>query len=1097
MKKIALAAAITANIIVPCVGVYADAIDINFGDKLAVQEQNGYTQYTGKTTLDNFYQAKSELPDEVPVLNNFEVNGENVFFVAADGNDLADGTVDAPLATIGKALDKIENLTSAQKKRGSIIYMRGGEYEAYDTAQINQNHTDENGTLFISAYNNEKVILSGVKKAYMSQAEKAEKSNMSLGDYNRINDRALGHMYFIEYDKLGTDKTVLYGTPFYYNGIRLNNARYPNNTEDAISEVIKDGSYVDKDGFTRTGLPTEWKPLDSKPFEWLDNSDIHIIGRIANEWSITDGKITVDKTSKTIKSSDAGLMPNYSPITTNFWGMVASSYYYTNVFEELDSPGEMYADNVRKRLYFYPPSDTVRDNDTIGYPMSGESVFNVENAENVVFNGIEINGCKKGVNIKNSRTVVLQDMDIRNLTDSAVSMYNTEKCGIINSSAGEINSGDVSSPPIVSISQDSAHLRELKPCRNFVQNTYMYNSAKAITSNTTGNIISHNLIENIEYSGITLGGAENIIEYNEFSGVTNKISDGGAIYVGGNILNRANSIRYNYLHDSCPDKLNARAIYNDDCSDMSWNYGNVIKNYGFGLFQHSGDSHVIMDNTVINATTYIRNSADYAAQKTLMESYFFKQTRPGYWYNYDENEIGKSGTWMKRYSGILDAKYNELAEARTAYWSDSDMYNKIQNVLKKRNSYDDYTNGDDVKKASEIAADTDCWYINNTLVINGKNNWGYGPSDYGLNNTVEPNNGGKANEIICDNEEQTSSYDISDKISGIGLINSDAAEKEKPVISINKELEKSAFDGFSWSETAGASYYLAEVSTSPDFSENVISCKTSSAKYPVYKLTYDSAGGVKKSAVSEYEYQTDTPYYVRVTAVSLANCLSNSETVSDTAEFILRDSISYDRSDKGNVNVEYGTESHNVRVSGTVPAYLLNQLDKQVTVIVYEDGKTPEDTLSIKHIRQINPNSDNSFSYNFKADNIDKCRIRIKVGNNDLTDDMFSAEAIAIDEIKLDISADVINTGDIITAAADIDNSFGAVDEFNIIVAAYDSVDKLINCIKSDVFTPEQGLKISEAQLYTVPDDAAYVKAFVWRMTNIKPWKDEFKKNVG
>ena len=60
----------------------ANLIDINFGELLTRQEINGYASFEGENMLENFYQAKAELPDEIPVMDSFDVKGENVYFVA-------------------------------------------------------------------------------------------------------------------------------------------------------------------------------------------------------------------------------------------------------------------------------------------------------------------------------------------------------------------------------------------------------------------------------------------------------------------------------------------------------------------------------------------------------------------------------------------------------------------------------------------------------------------------------------------------------------------------------------------------------------------------------------------------------------------------------------------------------------------------------------------------------------------------------------------------------------------------------------------------------------------------------------------------------
>ena len=62
--------------------------------------------------------------------------------------------------------------------------------------------------------------------------------------------------------------------------------------------------------------------------------DIGIMaGHIPFVTSIVDGECSVwfDDDTNTIKTTSA-LTPNYSPVTTNFWSSISSTYYYANIF---------------------------------------------------------------------------------------------------------------------------------------------------------------------------------------------------------------------------------------------------------------------------------------------------------------------------------------------------------------------------------------------------------------------------------------------------------------------------------------------------------------------------------------------------------------------------------------------------------------------------------------------------------------------------------------------------------------------------------------------------------------------------------------------
>lgn len=1066
----------------------SNLIDINFGELLTLQEENGYASFEGENMLENFYQAKAELPAEIPVLSSFPVSGENIFYVSVNGDDNADGSENSPLATVTEALDRISELSASERAGGSVIYIRGGEYHLTDTINITSEHTCDNSTLFIAAYPDERVSLTANESVSLLLAKKVTLDNTDLLTYSCINNNAVGKLYYISYENMGFSK-IPYESTFYMNDIPMYVSRYPNEGTDTINSVIRDGSYIDNEGFIRTGLPMEWRSQDEHPFTWMDTHNIHIFGRVANEWSLTDGIVWFDDNNKTVKTTSE-ITPNYSPVTTNFWNSIPSTYYYANIFEEIDTFGEWFADDQAQRFYFYLPEDIDINSSVINYKKHEGYAIDISEGNNIVIDNIDISYVDRGINITQSNNVVLQNSRINNTQSTAVKMYNTEKCGVLNSDIQNVKNSHA-----VIITQSAENVAELVPRRNFIQNSCINNVSKALNVvGSNGNIFSHNLIENTSCSAVNLNGAENIFEYNEFSTAANKITDAGGIYVGGDIKNRANTIRYNYFHDSKPGKKNARAIYNDDCSDMNWNYGNVIKNFSYGIFLHSGDDHVIMDNIVINTGTYIRNSADYATQESLMKNYFFKDS-PQFISGYISNNLGSSETWQTRYSGILKEKYDQVLEAKAGVDKDTaDIYDKIINVITKKNAASDYDNAEDIKKACDLVADTGCYYIRNTYVVPGSGySNGYGSSSYGLYNVCEPDNGGKPEVIYVSADESGNDYDISEYVKNMGLLNSSVREKDRPVIYMEqkKEFVKDEFTGVSWSRVANCSYYMAEIATDAGFKNIVISYDTADNEYPVYSYAYYKDNGINlKNKTSDYEFLTDTPYYVRVKAVSLANCVTSDSVISDTVEFILRESLENLKTDKTVVKSYFGKTSMKIKIEGKIPEYLLNERDRQITVVLYENGNDANLTESIRHIAQINAAYDGSFSYVFSEDVTDKTRIKVRAGINDITDEIFCNAASNVIEISFTMHEEELSVEKAVTAAARINNMLGVTDKFTIVVAAYGENGRLVGCKKinsSDIYIGEI---VEMSNEYMLPVGTAEVKAFLWNIPDMKPIAD-------
>ena len=90
-----------------------------------------------------------------------------VFYVATDGNDSWSGELDAPFATLSRAMEAVRDLKNEQDgllKQPVMVYLRGGTYFLDEPLILTP---DDSGTedcpVTIAAYQNEKPVISGGK----------------------------------------------------------------------------------------------------------------------------------------------------------------------------------------------------------------------------------------------------------------------------------------------------------------------------------------------------------------------------------------------------------------------------------------------------------------------------------------------------------------------------------------------------------------------------------------------------------------------------------------------------------------------------------------------------------------------------------------------------------------------------------------------------------------------------------------------------------------------------------------------------------------------------------------------------------------------
>src|SRR4029077_4895078 len=94
-------------------------------------------------------------------------------------------------------------------------------------------------------------------------------------------------------------------------------------------------------------------------------------------------------------------------------------------------------------------------------------------------------------------------------------------------------------------------------------NRWVYTYRPAISIDGVGNHVSHNLIDDAPHAGIFIHGNDHVVDLNELHHLCLQTSDAGAIYMGRDLSERGNVIRYNFIHD-LGKNIDDNAIYLDD-----------------------------------------------------------------------------------------------------------------------------------------------------------------------------------------------------------------------------------------------------------------------------------------------------------------------------------------------------------------------------------------------------------------------------------------------------------------------------------------------------------------------------------------------------
>jgi len=583
----------------------------------------------------------------------FAADGDRYFlYVAVDGQDNAAGTMDAPLATIAGARDKIRILKAqgVSPQKGFIVYFRGGEYSNKESTVFTEEDSgSETAPIIYRAYPGEEVVLVGGVSINGSDfkpiTESIRKRIIDPAAADKIMTINLKEQGFQEFEK-----PYLYGTYSYYFGrdidasdflaegyeqptaqapefylgdTPLSVAKYPNSGFLNVEKVINpgwdvDGNFSDKKNPTAPGTPFEIKVTDARMEHYEQATQPILYGFFRYDWADASVPVSYDKKSGTIKSAWSatyGIDPD-KPV------------YFYNLLEEIDVPGEYYLETETGDLYIYPPSEMAGKTVRMSYVK--EPLFELKDVKNIQFKGFGISVTRgRAIEVTDSYNNVFSDLDISYTGENAISITRGGNNIVKNSYIHEVNGGVV-------LNGDVENLIDTK---NQVVNNHFENYARikktyngAISMYGVNDYAAYNEIHGADHLAIQFAGADNKIYYNHIYDVVNNSDDAGAIYGGQTwVTGRGLEIKYNYIHD-VPVKPDMRygngAIYLDGGQCEVTMAGNVVEDCYRAFWVNGGWDCIVYNNISINSTSYFTTAA--LAYTNSRDSYYAGIRDPKY-----------------------------------------------------------------------------------------------------------------------------------------------------------------------------------------------------------------------------------------------------------------------------------------------------------------------------------------------------------------------------------------------------------------------------------------------------------------------------------
>jgi hypothetical protein len=517
--------------------------------------------------------------------------------VSSVGQDTNPGTSTAPVRTVQTALDLLR-----QKRKGSMAPARmilDGDYAVGSTVEFGP----QDGNLTVDGRGRARLV--GGRRLDRWQplrdADVRARLSAEAGARVLVHDVSDLELGALKRRGFGIERQPA-ALELFFDHQPMQLARWPNAGEWLLTgDVTKERTFT-----VPSDRPTRWKPSD----------DLWAFGYWQFDWAESYEKVT--QLAPAARTVEIGAQPPFGIAPKR-------RFYFLNVLEELDTPGEWYLDRQAKKLYFWPPRDIKKAEvmaSTLGGPM-----IRVANAENVRIQGVDLEaGRDSAIVITGGKGNRVERCRIRNFGTYGVSIDGATDSGVA--------SCDMTGLGEFGISLTGGDRKTLTPGRLYAEDNHIWAFSRwcrtyqpAVLINGVGNRVSHNRIHDAPHNAVLLSGNDHVLEYNDVSRVCTETGDAGAFYMGRDTTMRGNQVRFNRFRDTGPNVAtegnfpDVMSVYLDDCWAGTTIYGNVFEGRGTGIMIGGGRDNTVENNLFVGKKPAIHFDA---RGKSWAAKYFVK-----------------------------------------------------------------------------------------------------------------------------------------------------------------------------------------------------------------------------------------------------------------------------------------------------------------------------------------------------------------------------------------------------------------------------------------------------------------------------------------
>ncbi len=522
------------------------------------------------------------------------------FYVAVDGNDSNSGTLTAPFASPEAARDAVRGLKQSKglPHGGVTVWLRGGTYEREKSLDLGPADSGlPDSPVTYRAYAGEQVRLVGGRQI---RGFEPVSDSVALA---RLGEEARGHVLQINLHSLGIAdfgdlRSRGFGRPIspanlelFFGSRPMTLARWPNEGEwEKISSFPPRASQDDDHGQKIGDLKAGFHYSGDRPVFWKKTDDLWVHGYWAWDWANSYEWVeSLDVPTRLIKTA-----PPYG-----LYGFrTGQRYYFLNIMEELDAPGEWYLDHETGVLYFWPPGPI--ESAEVMVSLLDAPLISIDGASDIIIEGLTLEGTRgHGIVIKGGERNLVAGCTLRAIGNYGVWVEGGHDHSILSCDVSDTGDGGVSLA--------GGDRRILAPAGHSVVNSHFSRQGRwsrcyvpAILISGVGIRAANNLIHDHPHCAILCSGNDHRIEFNEIHHIALETGDVGAIYSGRDWTYRGNVIRHNFIHETGGVGMGSMGVYMDDCVSGTEIFGNVFYKVQRAVFLGGGRDHRVENNVFVD-----------------------------------------------------------------------------------------------------------------------------------------------------------------------------------------------------------------------------------------------------------------------------------------------------------------------------------------------------------------------------------------------------------------------------------------------------------------------------------------------------------------